>query len=72
MMVVLGQKLTQTQFPYHSEVGFSGSWFIDKPGRGPVYRANSDGVRQSSDGMDSPCFLRRIGALVFIGVEIRF
>ncbi len=24
------------------------------------------------DGMDSPCFLRHIGALVFIGVEIRF
>ena len=25
-----------------------------------------------NDGMDSPCFLRHIGALVFIGVEIRF
>ncbi|MDO8775747.1 MAG: IS66 family transposase zinc-finger binding domain-containing protein [Burkholderiaceae bacterium] len=24
-----------------------------------------------TDGMDSPCFLRQIGALVFIGVEIR-
>ena len=25
-----------------------------------------------NDGMDSPCFLRQSGALVFIGVEIRF
>jgi hypothetical protein len=40
--------LTLTPIPYRLKVGFSGSLSADAAGRGPLHRANSKGVIQSS------------------------
>jgi hypothetical protein len=40
--------VTLTPIPYRSKVGFSGSLSADAAGRGPLHRANSKGVFQSS------------------------
>jgi hypothetical protein len=46
--------------------------FIEKTRQGGIANGGKlCSLFRFTDGMDSPCFLRQIGALVFIGVEIR-